>query len=361
MSVNNRKIKDYFLFGRWDNILLEIEGSFPLDGEASALQAIAMVQKEDISSLSLLRKLKRNHALKLLVSACYRNLSESHFILGNETKAKDCLINAAKVYCPEADSELIAELNISEFKARSTQAIQNEENATLYSTQWQKGILTRSKLVHLADNANSDKGFRKHLYTTVYEEFVKPGKVQTLLEIGLLCHDDQAAIGGDSFTQAPSLTMWANYLPNAEIYGFDIQDFSQAVGPWQHIFRGDQSKRVDLQQVHDLNLSFDVIIDDALHASEHQQVTFSYLFEKVKSGGIFIIEDLHYQPFKEEGIIKTLPLLKKLASEGVWDSEFAMPAEKAYIEQNVGKVLFFDSMKHPRSSGIDAICLIFKK
>ena len=47
-------------------------------------------------------------------------------------------------------------------------------------------------------------------------------------------------------------------------------------------------------------ISFDIIIDDGSHYSPHQQKTLGYLFPKLKAGGLFIIEDLHYTPKKED-------------------------------------------------------------
>ncbi len=39
----------------------------------------------------------------------------------------------------------------------------------------------------------------------------------------------------------------------------------------------------------------DIIIDDASHASHHQQNAFVTLFPKLRSGGLYIIEDLRWQ------------------------------------------------------------------
>ena len=217
-------------------------------------------------------------------------------------------------------------------------------------------------LTYLADSSGSDKGFSKHLYTTIYQEFIDPLKVKHLLEIGLLCHADQRALGGgNKFNKAPSLDMWCKYLPNTEIFGFDIQDFTEAEGCWKAFIQGDQSSRKDLAKILNLQNSFDVIIDDALHASKHQQITFSYLFKNVKSGGLYIIEDLHYQPFDESEELKTLDLLKALDWTGSWNSRHALDDEKEYIEKNIDEVMFFDSLKFPRLTSRDAICVIRKK
>jgi len=95
--------------------------------------------------------------------------------------------------------------------------------------------------------------------------------------------------------------MWYDYLPNATIYGID--NFEDSVykninfkkedleNDRIKIFIGDQSDETFLDcSFKDIN--FDVIIDDGSHRSWHQQLSFKYLFPKVKSGGYYIIEDL---------------------------------------------------------------------
>lgn len=255
------------------------------------------------------------------------------------------------------DSERLEQTKSSQKKLYGT----DSERHALLKREWTDLICKRSKLTELADKYGSDKGFRKHLYTTVYEEFIKPGKVKSLLEIGLLCHDDQREIGGEEFSLAPSLDMWAEYLPEAEIYGFDIQDFSGAGGGWKEILQGDQSSRNDLAKIGKLNVKFDVIIDDALHASMHQQVTFSALFPMLKPGGLYIIEDLHYQPFKEPSDVKTIVLMKTLSEKMKWESQYTKTEERKYIESSIAEVLFFDSMKLSRTSSKDALCIVRKK
>ena len=236
-----------------------------------------------------------------------------------------------------------------------------ESEFSRHAKAWLRKIQGRTPLSRLCDASGSDKGFQKHLYTTVYEEFIKPGKVHALLEIGLFCHDDQKKAGLDYFSSAPSLTMWAEYLPDARIYGYDIKDFTSARGEWTGIIQGDQSKPKDLAKLRELGESFDVIIDDGLHASKHQQVSFSCLFELVKPGGLYIIEDLHYQPDKDEQELKTREALKTLKQGGKWTSAHATPEQITFIENNVEDILFFDSMKLPRTTSRDAIAVIRKR
>ncbi|VFQ47458.1 hypothetical protein [Desulfoluna butyratoxydans] len=230
---------------------------------------------------------------------------------------------------------------------------------------WARTELRNNQLTAMADATGSDKGSKKHMFTRIYDALFadKRKDVANLLEIGLLCHKDQNLIGGKSFSSVPSLEMWAKYFPLARIYGFDDKDFTSARGTWTQIFRGDQCKREDLAQISKVQEPFDVIIDDALHASYHQQITFSYLFGLVKPGGYFIIEDLHYQPcWAEEQypVGKTFDYLRKLNEEGVWTSPVATSEERLEIESNVESVDFFDSMSQG-VSGANALAVIKKK
>jgi len=230
---------------------------------------------------------------------------------------------------------------------------------------WARKELIRNELTVLADEMGSDKGLKKHLFTRIYGDLFidKRDQVKSVLEIGLLCHSDQNTIGGEKFSTVPSLEMWAKYFPSAKVYGFDDKDFSSARGTWENIFRGDQSKREDLEGITNVQDSFDMIIDDALHASYHQQITFSCLFGLVKPGGCFIIEDLHFQPDwaeKEYPAEKTVILLEKFQRTGKWESDISTEAEKSMIESSIASIAFYDSMSKG-ISGTKALAVIKKK
>ena len=98
--------------------------------------------------------------------------------------------------------------------------------------------------------------------------------------------------------------MWLEYFPNATIYGFDIFEFGveefhrlQEGNPNLNrsvMFKGDQSNVQDLNNfLLEYGNDFDIIIDDGGHTMKQQQISLGILFFAVKSGGHYVIEDLH--------------------------------------------------------------------
>jgi len=159
--------------------------------------------------------------------------------------------------------------------------------------------------------------------------------------------------------------MWSKYFPNANIVGFDIQSFKQPTEKNCSFIKGDQSSREDLKKITDVCSEFDVILEDALHASRHQQITLSFLFPAVKSGGMFIIEDLQTtaKGTDEPTIKRTQELLHILQTTGKWESLLASPEERDYLEKNVANIQFFDSLQFNLGAkhNTDAVAVITKK
>ena len=92
---------------------------------------------------------------------------------------------------------------------------------------------------------------------------------------------------------------------------------------------------------------FDVIVDDGSHASYHQQLTMLKLFALVKSGGLYIIEDLNWQPPEYEAKLPNVPLTSRLLEQFITTGEFAdtgaIPASKwRGLAPNIGSTLLFD-------------------
>src|SRR5262249_6202612 len=110
------------------------------------------------------------------------------------------------------------------------------------------------ELNRLANKFKSDKGniyYNKHFYSRVYSDYLSPLRSDefTLIEIGLLRHDIQASLSRGRLDNAPSLFMWSEYFPHAQIHGVDIQDFSSVERNRITFTQADQSDRSTLNRV----------------------------------------------------------------------------------------------------------------
>lgn len=224
----------------------------------------------------------------------------------------------------------------------------------------------RNDLIQFASEEGTDKGVPGHDYVRVYDAFLREKRKEELVlcEIGLLLGRFRGATLEHTHPEAPSLKMWRKYLPFAQLVGFDIRKFARPKDKKCIILQGDQSSRDDLKKILNIHKCYDVIIDDALHASSHQQITFSYLFNSLNSGGMFFIEDLRHQPegFEKKDVPKTLDLLRELQVMGRWNSPLATSEEKKFLEDNVSSVHIFESLKgDDPKAGEGAIAVVLKK
>ena len=151
-------------------------------------------------------------------------------------------------------------------------------------------------LDEIANLYQTDKGSKYenesvHGYAIVYEKFLEQMRNNPirLLEIGVCMEDTN---GGHS------IRMWRDYFPKSMIYTFDIVDMSdnQVMKDVRDVFfyRGDQSNRKDLENMFESfgSQEFDFILEDGSHIHEHQLISLGKLFEYVKSGGYYILEDM---------------------------------------------------------------------
>jgi GT2 family glycosyltransferase/SAM-dependent methyltransferase len=119
------------------------------------------------------------------------------------------------------------------------------------------------------------------VYAGEFARFVSNGLPVRLLEIGV-------QNGG-------SLELWSKYLPSgSEVIGLDIDP---AVDKLR--FEGQVvAKIADVNDTERLGSLlgpelFDIIIDDGSHQSDDIVSAFRSLFDKLRPGGIFVVEDLH--------------------------------------------------------------------
>ena len=145
------------------------------------------------------------------------------------------------------------------------------------------------ELTQIGAAANTDKA-TFHNFTPIYERFLfdKRETLQTMIEVGVL--------------EGGSMKMWDTYFTGAKLLlGLDIT--LEKVKP-----ETQYSDRVKLEVCDPTNTtqlepmmnkysidqgSVDLIIDDASHIVSHQIINLFNMWKYVKSGGMYIIEDVH--------------------------------------------------------------------
>ena len=170
-------------------------------------------------------------------------------------------------------------------------------------------------LTDLADRFGSDKGSTKHRYTELYHMLFHPYRQRKIsfLEMGLQIGGPEHGNSEDrTTTDAPSVRMWLEYFPKAHIHGLDVSDFAWFKQDRFTFHRCDMDARENIHETAKELPLLDIVIDDASHASHHQQNAFLEIFPKLKSGGLYIIEDLRWQPkaYEKPGITKTSELFR---------------------------------------------------
>lgn len=92
-----------------------------------------------------------------------------------------------------------------------------------------------------------------------------------------------------------SLEMWRDYFgPRAHVYGVDIQPACKRFeSDSVRISIGDQADRDFWKQFKRATPALDVVIDDGGHAPQEQIVAFEELLPFLRSGGIYLVEDIH--------------------------------------------------------------------
>jgi peroxiredoxin len=87
------------------------------------------------------------------------------------------------------------------------------------------------------------------------------------------------------------LEMLCEVFPEATIYGTD-STYKIKENTKIKTFVLDQTNEQGVKKfIEEVNIKFDLIIDDGGHTMKQQQVPFGLLFKELKNGGVYIIED----------------------------------------------------------------------
>lgn len=176
-------------------------------------------------------------------------------------------------------------------------------------------------LTDLADRYGSDKGSTKHRYTELYHMLFHPYRDREIvfLEMGLLIGGPEHGKSADRVTtDLPSIRMWLEYFSKADVHGLDVSDFSWFEHERFEFHRCDMDERQQIADaIEEITPAPTIVIDDASHASHHQQNAFLEVFPRLSSGGLYVIEDLRWQPetYEKPGITKTAALFRSWLDE----------------------------------------------
>jgi len=205
-------------------------------------------------------------------------------------------------------------------------------------------------LSELGKKYGTDKA-EHHQFTPFYNSHLEKHREEFkyVMEIGILTN--------------ASLKMWEEYFPNATIVGIDNEVREEHKTDRTSIFLADQSQPHQLERVIELTTKeYDMILDDGSHIVNHQYISWATLFPYVKSGGYYIIEDLHcnFSPkwplWKDNNVvISTLEAVQSL-KEGEFRYQYLTDEQAQYIQDNTESIEIFD-----RTGEYDSITAVIKK
>ena len=163
--------------------------------------------------------------------------------------------------------------------------------------------------------------------------------------------------------EGASLKMWEEYFLNGQIYAMDYaedgsmrisSDFIMSLNTGRaHTFIGDQNKREDLNKcMNKFNTKFDIMIDDGHHFQSPQQVSLGFLFSYLKSGGLYVIEDIcsiwNMKNGSEWGqkdrinfTDSTQKILENFLEKGSFSSQYMTNEESDYVNKNIESIKMF--------------------
>jgi hypothetical protein len=180
----------------------------------------------------------------------------------------------------------------------------------------------------------TDKSSSLHDYLAIYERYLAALRDRPirLLEIGIL--------------NGASLAVWEAYFPQGAIIGADIDKSTRRFARARvDIEILDQSNIESLVRLGRNHGPFDVIIEDGSHFWEHQITTLKTLFPFVKTGGIYIVEDLQTNfgamaaQYRGVSSLSCVEYLKRLVDLRVADVNIDIKQEEDAFLRTYGRAL----------------------
>lgn len=150
------------------------------------------------------------------------------------------------------------------------------------------------RLKDICDYHGSDKA-TAHNYHLLYGPILEErDSVAAVLEIGLGTNNSDVVSNMEGYgTPGASLRAFREFLPNAQIYGADIDRRILFSDERISTFFVDQTDLGSFDAIADsVGDSLDLIIDDGLHSPNANLATLLFGLERLKIGGWLVIEDI---------------------------------------------------------------------
>ena len=146
----------------------------------------------------------------------------------------------------------------------------------------------------------SDKALGVHNYSAFYHALLAPSqaRIRRVFEIGIGSVDPLLPYNmGRAGTPGASLRGWRDFLPNAQIFGADIDRSILTREDRIACFFCDQTDSQSIAQLWanpELAEGFDVIVDDGLHEFEANVCFFENSMHKMAANGTYFVEDVKW-------------------------------------------------------------------
>jgi hypothetical protein len=156
-----------------------------------------------------------------------------------------------------------------------------------------------SDLSCLFNKYGSDKdrnGYAPLYHTLFYHQ--RQGPLNVLeIGIGTMLPGVRSSMIGyalEHYSPGGSLRAWRDYFPQGRVIGMDIQPDTQITEDRIETYLCDSTNAQAVTEIMErLNVNFDIIIDDGCHHFQSQFKTLTNFYPYLKSGGIYVIEDIY--------------------------------------------------------------------
>ena len=206
-----------------------------------------------------------------------------------------------------------------------------------------------NRLTEIGIKHNTDKA-AGHDFTEFYHDYMVKYTNPRLLEIGIY--------------DGASLKMWEEFFGFPTIVGVDIESKKQYESLNIKTMIADQSDPTQLLKCLEVCSEYDIIVDDGGHTMQQQLVTIATLFPHLKSGGLYVLEDLHtsfigahFNPYRDS--LTTYDFLYRVKKGFDLETPYISPTQLEYIRNNVELIEFFQ--KDPNDYLHSITSVIIKK